>query len=294
MIIPLSVAWLAGHGFYRALGFRSRTLRVFGRNLHLYDRAGLGKAPPALLVHGLGGNAYSFLPLLRTLVRECRRVVSVELPGHGRARLGTAEEPATIRECAQAIGRVLLDDVREPAVLVGSSLGGAIVLSAAIALPQWVAGVVGLNPAGAPLRGQDRLDVLTAFRSGSAQDALETNRRLYRKPPRLGWLFARGLARHWGSRTVQGLVRELQEDQPGIAPELLQTLARPVLILWGRDDRVLPLSSLDYFRAHLPSAAVELVEASGHLPQLEQGALVAERVALFVRALPSAGAVQAR
>lgn len=285
MIVPLSLAWLAGHGFYRALGFRSRRLRAGERDLHLYDRAGTGRGPPALLVHGLGGNAYSFTPLLRTLLRDCRRVTAIELPGHGRSRLLAAEDPATIAECAQAVGRVLTGDVREPALLIGSSLGGAIALSAAIEFPQCVAGVVGLNPAGAPLRGRDRLEVLAAFRGGTAQDALETNRRLYRNPPRLGWLFARGLARHWASRPVQGLVRELQEDQPGIAPGLLRSISRPVLILWGRDDRVLPLSSLDYFRAHLPSAAVELVDASGHLPQLEQAALVAARVSRFVGAL---------
>jgi pimeloyl-ACP methyl ester carboxylesterase len=281
VILPLSALYLAAHGFYRALGFRSRTLRAGGRNLHLYDRAGEGSAPPVLLVHGLGGNAYSFTPLLRTCVRACSRVVAIELPGHGRSPLPAADEPATMLECAQAVAAALLE-IDGPAVLVGSSLGGAIALHTAIALPEKVAGVVGLNPAGAPLAGADRLAVLEAFRGGSAKAALETNRRLYRQPPRLGWLFARDLGRHWASRPVRRLTEELQQDQPGIAPELLAQLEQPVLILWGDSDRILPPSSVDYFRAHLKAGAVEIVEGSGHLPQLEKAALVAARVERFI------------
>src|SRR5258708_5012589 len=174
MILPLSALYLAGHGAYRALGFRSRTLRTDVRNLHIYDRAGLGRAPPVLLVHGMGGNAYAFLPLLRTLVRVSRRVTAVELPRHGRSPLRAGGEPAGVLECAQAVGAALLD-IGEPAVLVGNSLGGAICLHCAIALPDKVVGVVGLNPAGAPLAGADREAVLRAFTSTTPRAALEMN-----------------------------------------------------------------------------------------------------------------------
>src|SRR5437588_371355 len=104
MILPLSAVWLAAHGAYRALGFRSRLLRAGDRNAHLYDRSGLGAGPPVLLVHGMGGNAAGFLPIVRAVLRASRRVVAVELPGHGRARLAPGEVPATIPECAQVVG----------------------------------------------------------------------------------------------------------------------------------------------------------------------------------------------
>src|SRR3982074_2927459 len=107
MILPLSAVWLAAHGAYRALGFRSRLLRVGERNAHLYDRRGLGSGPPVLLVHGMGGNAAGFLPIVRAVVRASQRVVAVELPGHGRSRLEAGDAPATILECAQAVDAVL-------------------------------------------------------------------------------------------------------------------------------------------------------------------------------------------
>jgi pimeloyl-ACP methyl ester carboxylesterase len=282
MILPLSAVWLAAHGAYRALGFRSRLLRVSGHNAHLYDRKGQGVGPPVLLVHGMGGNAAGFLPIVRAVVRASRRVAAVELPGHGRARLSAGEQPASMQECAQAVGAALLE-LGEPAVLVGSSFGGALSLYTAAALPDQVRGVVGLNPAGAPLAGADREAVLFAFRGGSAKAALETNRRLYQRPPRLGWLFARDLGRHWASAAVQQFVSEMASDLPGIDPALLSAIDKPVLILWGEGDRILPASSVDYFRKHLRRGAVEVVPGSGHLPMVEQSALVAARIARFLQ-----------
>jgi pimeloyl-ACP methyl ester carboxylesterase len=280
MILPLSAVWLAAHGAYRALGFRSRLLRAGERNAHLYDRSGSGAAPPVLLVHGMGGNAAGFLPIVRAVLRASRRVVAVELPGHGRARLEAEEAPAGIVECAQVVGAALRE-MGEAAVLIGSSLGGALCLFTATAVPDRVAGVVGLNPAGAPLQGADRESVVQAFRSGG----LEMNRRLYRRPPRLGWLFARDLGRHWASAPVQKFVAEMESDVPGIEPSLLEQIDKPVLILWGEADRILPASSLEYFRAHLKLGSIEVVPGSGHLPMIEQSALVAARITRFLEEL---------
>jgi pimeloyl-ACP methyl ester carboxylesterase len=280
MILPLSAVWLAAHGAYRALGFRSRLLRAGGRNAHLYDRRGLGSGPPVLLVHGMGGNAAGFLPIVRAVVRASRRVVAVELPGHGRARLEAGEAPATVQECAQAVGAALVD-LGEPAVLIGSSLGGALSLFTASVLPENVVGVIGLNPAGAPLLGAEREEVVRAFRSGGRA----MMRRLYRRPPRLGWLFARDLTRHWASPHVQQFVGEMGSDVSGIDPAMLAGIDKPVLILWGEHDDLLPRSSVEYFRKHLRKGSVELIAGSGHLPMVESSAQVGARIALFLRDL---------
>jgi pimeloyl-ACP methyl ester carboxylesterase len=281
MILPLRALWFAAHGAFRALGFRSRLLRVGDRTLHVYDRVGKGTAPPVLLVHGMGGNAAGFVYIARALLRASRRVVALELPGHGRSRLLRGEAPATIVESGQAVAAAL-SDLGEPAVMIGSSLGGALSLFTAAAQPQNVVAVVGLNPAGAPLEGADREAVLEAFRGGSARAALETHRKLYRKPPRMSWLFARGIGKHWASPPVQQFASEIRAGYQGLGKDLLSSVRQPVLILWGEDDRILPGASVDYFRTHLPHAAVEVVPRAGHLPMMEQPRLVAARIARFL------------
>lgn len=281
MLLPLHVVWLAAHGTYRALGFRSREIRAGGRTAHLYERPGSGDAPPVVLVHGMGGNAAGFLRILRPLIAASRRVVALELPGHGRSRLLDGETPAGIAECGEAL-RDAVRDLGERCVLVGNSLGGALSLGIAAELPELVAGVVGLNPAGAPLVGSDLEVVLRAFSGGSARAALETNRLLYSRAPLATWFFARDLARHWSSPAVQRFVEELR----GELPELdLSAVEQPVLILWGEDDGLLPVSSVEWFRKGLRRGQIEMMPHCGHLPMVEQSAAVGARIARFLREL---------
>jgi len=229
----------------------------------------------------MGGHAGAFLRILRSLVRASRRVVAVELPGHGRSLLGEGESPASVLDCARAVGAAL-QEIGEPAVLIGSSLGGALALFTAASLPERTVAVVGLNPAGAPLQGADREAVLETYGKG---DGLATFRRLYQRPPKLGWLFARDLGRHLGSPAMQQFLSELARDLPGIGADVLGRIDKPVLILWGEGDRILPRSSVDYFRAHLRRGTVETIPDCGHLPMVEQGGLVAARIGRFLAAL---------
>jgi len=284
MFLPLDALWMAAHAGFRALGFRSRSLQAAEHTLHLYERRGEGQALPVLLIHGMGGNAAGFLPIARGLLRDSRRVVALELPGHGRSALRRGQAPATVLQCAQAVGSALLE-MDEPAVLVGSSMGGALSLFAAAALPDRVRGVVGLNPAGAPLAGADRLAVVQAFRGGSVRAALEMHQRLYHRPPRLGWFFARDFGRHWASAPVQQFLSEMADDLPGLGADVLGALRQPVLILWGEGDRILPASSVAYFREHLRNGSVEVIPACGHLPMLERSRLVSARIRRFLREL---------
>jgi pimeloyl-ACP methyl ester carboxylesterase len=286
MIVPLSAVWAVAHGVFRALGFRSRKLHVGLHEAHVYERPGRGKGPPVLLVHGMGGNAAGFLPILRRLVAESRRVVLLELPGHGRARLGGGTAPASMVECGLVLHKAL-EEMGEPAVLIGSSLGGALALAIAAQDPALVAGVVGLNPAGAPLEGEARLTLVHAFRGGSVRAALEMNRRLFARPPRSAWWVARGLAGHWSSAAVQQFVGELQSDVKGIPPEALRSIRAPLLILWGDADGLLPASFPEYFARHLPAGSVERLAGVGHLPMQERAGAVARRLARFLRELPA-------
>jgi pimeloyl-ACP methyl ester carboxylesterase len=284
LILPLSTLFAAGHALFRARGFAVRELRSGGRRVFVYDRRGKGRAPPIVLVHGLGGSAASFAALAASLVPHARRVLALDLPGHGRNRLGKGEEPATVVEQGTAVLDALAD-LGEPAVLVGSSLGGALSLHAAAAFPARVLGVVGLAPAGAPLRGEARSQVLHAFRGGR-DAARELPARLYSRPPRLAWLFERDLGRHFAAPPVRKLLTHLSaHDDPGLRPEMLGRIAQPVLVLWGESDGILPRESVDYFRAHLKNASVEVLAGCGHLLHVEQRKLVLARIARFLAEL---------
>jgi pimeloyl-ACP methyl ester carboxylesterase len=53
-------------------------------------------------------------------------------------------------------------------------------------------------------------------------------------------------------------------------PKWLHRIEVPVKIIWGRQDRILPVAFLDEFRRLMPKAQVHIVENAGHLPHAEK------------------------
>ncbi len=276
MLLPLSSLHAATHLLYRARGATSRTVQLGARRFHLYEKTGTGRGPPVLLVHGLSGNAYSFAPLLGPLARLCRRVVLIDLAGHGRSLLGSDELPANAMEHAASIGEAL-QLFGEPALLVGNSLGGGLALHAAAQFPRRVAAVVALAPAGAPLSGADRAVLRDVFQD-NLSSAMERIRRLYHHRPLPALLFARDMARQASVPAVQTILSALISADGALPPRVLSAIRCPVLVLWGASDQLLPASSVDYFRAHLHNGQVEVIPNCGHLPQLERPQFVAARI----------------
>jgi pimeloyl-ACP methyl ester carboxylesterase len=88
-------------------------------------------------------------------------------------------------------------------------------------------------------------------------------------------------------RMKQRAIRDILEtatDDDLPPAERLGKLTMPVLLLWGRSERVLPPSYLDYFRRNLPKETViEEPPGFGHCPHFDDPARLADRILEFVR-----------
>jgi len=60
-------------------------------------------------------------------------------------------------------------------------------------------------------------------------------------------------------------------------------ITAPTLVVWGKEDRLVPPVYADEFAQRIPSARVRIVDGAGHAPQLEQPAAVARMVADFLK-----------
>jgi pimeloyl-ACP methyl ester carboxylesterase len=67
-------------------------------------------------------------------------------------------------------------------------------------------------------------------------------------------------------------------------PYLLGGVTTPTLVVWGRDDRIVPLECGEHFAKALPHARLEIVERAGHFVDMEQPDELARLVGAFVRA----------
>jgi pyruvate dehydrogenase E2 component (dihydrolipoamide acetyltransferase) len=200
-------------------------------------------------------------------------VHAVDLPGHGGS--GKDVGDGSVEELARAVLGFLDARGIEDAHLVGHSLGGAVVATAAVLAPGRVRSLTLVAPAGF---GPDvDAGYLRGFAAASSRRELK---------PLLGRLFADGslvtrqllddLLRYKRIDGVDAALRRLLDTLLDGDRQRIDTTARlaelglPTVVVWGREDRVLP-----------PTGAppgVHLVDRAGHMVHMERPAEVRRAV----------------
>lgn len=113
--------------FYDANGVRLNFAEVFSTGR------------PLVLLHGVASEWHSFLPIFPVLTELCH-VYGIDLRGHGRSSWVT--DGYRLIDYAQDICQFLGQQVKEPAVLYGHSLGALIAIAVAAQLPTHVLGLI--------------------------------------------------------------------------------------------------------------------------------------------------------
>nr|WP_267621407.1 alpha/beta fold hydrolase [Halobium salinum] len=233
-----------------------------------------GSGEPLLLVHGLGGNWRSWEPVLDALAAE-REVVAVDLPGHGETPTLPGEN--SVETLADALVSFLDAQDLAGVDVVGNSLGGRLVLE--LARRGEVGATVALDPGGF-WEGWERY-----FFYATIAASIRVVRLLQPAIPHLAasavgrtLLLAQLSARPW--KLPPDVVREELRsfaDTPSF-DELTRRLAfgpaqrgtddapGPVVIGWGRDDRLTLPRQARRAVERFPDARFHWFEGSGHYP----------------------------
>jgi non-heme chloroperoxidase len=241
--------------------------------------------PPVLLVHGLTASLEDWLPVVPRLVAAGRRVVALDLRGHGRSTLGS--EGVTTRRLAADLAELLdARDLRE-AVVAGHSLGGYTALALAVHRPEVRAVRVGrlvLVGATPTMRRANELSVLTS-NANPVFHAVERH-------PRHGAVVLRWSA--FGDPPALAAVQDLQQRwsvtpastrvacAAGLAGRSLVgqlgQVRLPVTVVHGDRDRVVPLVRARLLRERLPDAGLVVLPGAGHALPTERPDEVAAKV----------------
>jgi pimeloyl-ACP methyl ester carboxylesterase len=253
-------------------GFAERFLDVEGAELR-YFVAGAGE--PVILVHGLGGAAANWALVAPALAERCRVLVP-DLPGHG----GSSPLPVAFSTAAYAdrVAALAAHEQMLPALFLGHSLGGLVVLRLALRRPDAVLGLVLAAAAGiSTTRRLAQLTVELLVLARPARAVAPFRERIARSARLRALVFG-----YWGAADPAALSADatlaflkgpgLHTDTAGAGRAMLRDdpridLARlgcPCLVLWGARDRWVPLADgLEYARRL--DASLRMIPDCGHL-----------------------------
>jgi pimeloyl-ACP methyl ester carboxylesterase len=277
----------------------TRGVVVAGRRVNVVDTGpppADDSVPPSdlLFLHGLGGVWQNWLLNIPAFMGT-HRVIAPDLPGFGRS------EMASGRISIQGYGRVVDElcrvlDVDCP-VVVGNSMGGFVGAELAIAFPTRVTRLVLVSAAGIsiehmkkePLLTLARIWAMTSTRTGARADPVVRRLRLrrlllqtvVRYPEKLSIPLTAELVAGAGT---QGFVGGLDAILSYKIRERLSEIEVPTLIVWGRNDILVPVSDAATFESTIGANAHAVIfEDTGHLSMLERpsrfNALLADFIA---------------
>ncbi len=259
-----------------------------GREVHVLD-AGPKSATPIVFIHGLGGSLSSWQLVMGGLAAT-HRMSALDLPGHGgSSKTAPAATDYSAAGLAGAIGEALTNGKRKPSVIVGHSLGGAVALNLAIAHPQLVAGLVLVDSAalGSSI-GQELLELMGGDSGAETARGLLS---LFFQDQKL--VSDRGIEEMaafqedggWEAQQAVAAAAFADGAQSFGLENALRGIDKPVLLIWGENDRVIPLDHAVSALTVFPDALLKVLPATGHVPQVERAAEVATAIDRFVRSI---------
>lgn len=260
-----------------------RQVEVLGRPVNYVD---VGSGPAVFMVHGLSGNWMNWLENIPQLARE-HRVIAMDLPGFGRSPLLSSELTIGLY-CDVLIAMMHKLDI-ETVTLVGNSMGGQISTKLALEHPELVDRLVLVSPAGITIdiaRNPQVLWVLKTFgwlyNAGARSASLGSDPLSKSAPLRRALL---GVVCRYPERLPGPLVQRqlVGAGTAGFAPAVhaighcdlsdeLERIEMPTLLIWGRNDRIVPSGDLRLWHRDIESSEAIIYEDTGHVAMFERPA----------------------
>jgi pimeloyl-ACP methyl ester carboxylesterase len=243
------------------MSFRQSFVEFNGCKINL-RRGGSGE--PLVFLHGASG-ASAIMPFMEKLAQRFDVLVP-EHPGYG-----LSDEPEwldNIHDAAYFYLDFLEHFKLKDVTLIGNSMGGWIAMEMAVRNTARLKSLVLVSPAGVQVPGVQPADIFLMTPE-------ELVRNLFHDPKIAEKRLAEPMTpealdivlknRH----TTARLAWEPRLYDPHL-PKWLHRIDVPVHIIWGEQDRILPVAMLDELRKHMPQAKTTVIKNAGHLPHVEK------------------------
>ena len=255
-----------------------QTVMVHGHKIAYYEA---GKGSVVILLHGLGADSRHWAANIDALSQNFR-VIALDQIGYGQS-----DKPLmryTVENFADYL-HGFLQAVKIPkASLVGNSLGGWVALDFTLRHPQMVEKLVlvdaaGLRPTAALKMPEGGRKTLSPLNTHWFFDLMEANK---------AWattdLGPNAFERHvqnGDSYTVASSVAEMITGRE-FEDKKLGKVHVPTLIIWGRDDMLIPLAMGEQLHKGIAGSQMIVIDGTGHIPMVGKPAEFNQAVGKFL------------
>jgi pimeloyl-ACP methyl ester carboxylesterase len=244
------------------------------------------------VIHGLASCSSDWVEFLKLAQYKFGRILAVDIPGHGESpfppKYAGTDPTCEFKWLISAIMESVLATTSryEEITLVGNSMGGGIAAKLASTIPTRFAHLVLISPAGYPCGDTEKERVTDLFTPKTFTECCALVDCLNFRPiPRAlnltsGFILKERVSSQ-AVRTLCESIRELQGDFVFVKPAELEMITAKTLLIWGTDDRILPVKHATHFK-HIRNLKAELWSDTGHCPQTESPMRVVSRISEFV------------
>jgi len=216
-----------------------------------------GRGMPLLLLHGFGRTASDWKSFSPELAKHYR-VITVDLPGHGRSDyMDTTDVYLHKRAAEYIIG--LLEALHIDSVnVMGISSGGFVTLYIATIRPQLTKKIIVIG--GQIYYSNTTRKVITSLGEPGKNPVMSQEYLNNTHGKQKGTLIAR---QFWNFRKLYG--------DPSFSPDVLSTIKARTLIIHGDNDPIAPVTNAWEMYQNIPQAHLWVVPNGGHVPIMEPG-----------------------
>jgi pimeloyl-ACP methyl ester carboxylesterase len=234
--------------------------------MHRFERP--GRPPVVVCIHGYCQSSAYWAPTVERLAQHGGHALAVDLPGF--ADSANLPGPYTMAAFADAVAALLDERGIARAIVVGGSMGGVVAQHFALRHPARLerlllvaTGAYTADPAGALARADQ---LATARWDQAAVRPIVTG--FFHTPPppeRMAEYLRIALA-----ASQHAAVEAARSNARNNVLEQLGEITVPTLIIQGRHDAVRTVAHGEEMRSRMAGARLEVLDSSGHTPQLEE------------------------
>lgn len=252
---------------------QEKFVTVFGAKIRYLEAGDVAK-PKVILLHGLGANADSWqpTPLVSSIVALSAKyhVIAPDQVGFGKSdkpflkyRVGTY---------ADFLDKFMSELKIEKASMVGNSLGGWVGGLMAVKYPNRVEKLILVDAAGLEPATIDFNKIYQL--NNSTRDEIRANLKLIFANPAFHneafvdqFMTSRVMTND--GNTINALIESIKRKEDFLDSELGK-IKKPTLIIWGKQDGLLPVSDAEKFNKGILGSELVIVDQCGHVPQFEK------------------------